>query len=251
MTAPDPFRQGRAAIPEVGALFRAGTYVAWIGPFVVLSLLTALAFVPAFLAARAVAGLGSGRHLVIEAFLVGLSIPVGYLVFTVALLLVLPASRWLLGIRSQVGDTPMRSLALAPWYQQLATTYLFRALCGRFLQATGLFHVFARLMGAKVGRNVVLNSTNLYDLDLHRYGDGALVGGDAYLVGHIVERGILHRAPITLGPGASVGLGAVVLPGATLGANCHVGALSLVPKGATLDANAIYAGVPVRKVRDL
>ncbi|MEK6985648.1 MAG: hypothetical protein AABX89_04625 [Candidatus Thermoplasmatota archaeon] len=251
MSAPPKSLRGRAAIPDVGRLFRAGTYVAWIGPFLVLSLLTALAFVPAFLTAKAVADFGFGRHPAVQAFLLGLSIPVGYLVFTVALLLVLPASRWLLGIRSKVGDTPMRSLALAPWYHQLATTYLFRALCGRFVQATGLYHLFARLMGAKVGRNVVLNSTNLYDLDLHRYGDGALVGGDAYLIGHVVERGVLHRAPITLGAGASVGLGAVVLPGATLGANCHVGAMSLVPKGATLDANAIYAGNPVRKVRDL
>lgn len=64
----------------------------------------------------------------------------------------------------------------------------------------------------------------------HRAGDGA------------------HRT-ITVGDGAWIGAGAIVLPGITIGAGCIIGAGAVVTADCLPDS--VYAGVPARKLRDL
>lgn len=64
----------------------------------------------------------------------------------------------------------------------------------------------------------------------HRAGDGA------------------HRG-ITVGDGAWIGAGAIVLPGITVGAGCIIGAGAVVTSDCLPDS--VYAGVPARKLRDL
>ena len=59
----------------------------------------------------------------------------------------------------------------------------------------------------------------------------------------------LDRRPITVGDGAWLGAGAVVLPGVTIGPGVIVGAGSVVPSD--LLANRSYAGVPARLLREL
>jgi hypothetical protein len=238
------------ALPSVGRLLRAGILVAWIPPVLVVGLVVALAAIPALLLGQAIAALWRD-HVLLHAFALAAGLVMGYLAFCFALLLFLPTSRFLLRVRSRAGTIPLSSVGMAPWYHQLVTTFAFRSLAGPFFQAAGLYGLFVGLMGGRVGRGAIVNSRNLYDLDLLDIGEGALIGGDAYLVPHLVEHGRLLRAPIRIGRHSSVGLGAVLLPGAVLGDNCHVGALSLVPKGAVLDGDAVYAGVPARKVRDL
>jgi galactoside O-acetyltransferase len=58
----------------------------------------------------------------------------------------------------------------------------------------------------------------------------------------------IERAPVTLGRHVIVGSGSIVLPGVTIGEGGAVGALSLVTKD--LDPWGIYAGIPVRKIKD-
>lgn len=58
----------------------------------------------------------------------------------------------------------------------------------------------------------------------------------------------IRRAPVTIGRHAIVGASSVILPGTAIPDGCSVGALSLV-RGA-LEPWGIYAGVPVRRIRD-
>lgn len=58
----------------------------------------------------------------------------------------------------------------------------------------------------------------------------------------------VRSAPVTFGRHAIVGTGTVILPGVTAHEGASVGALSLVTKD--LDAWTIYAGAPVRRLRD-
>lgn len=53
---------------------------------------------------------------------------------------------------------------------------------------------------------------------------------------------------VTVGRHAIIGAGSIVLPGVTIGEGSTIGALSLVSR--SIDAWGIYAGVPVRRLRD-
>jgi acetyltransferase-like isoleucine patch superfamily enzyme len=64
-------------------------------------------------------------------------------------------------------------------------------------------------------------------------GDHAFVGGDAVVIGHVGESGILRIRPVRIGARCTVGQSWIVFPGATMEEGAVLGALSLLPKGTT------------------
>jgi fatty acid synthase len=184
--------------------------------------------------------------------LVGLYFSIlGFFVFGVALMFVLPLVKFIFRFKPHVGSIPIHSFRIWSWYNVNGMQFMFNTVFGRFARATTLYPVFLRMMGAKMGRDVVFNTQHVYDLDILSVGDRTVIGANASILGHVGEKGNLVRAPITIGKHCTIGQYANIFPGVTMGDNCHVGAMSLVPKGTTLDANAVYVGIPVRKVRDL
>lgn len=62
-----------------------------------------------------------------------------------------------------------------------------------------------------------------------------------------VMDGALEFAPVTIGDGCDIGVGAILLPGVTLGEGVQVGAGAVVTQDAP--AGSIIAGVPAKVVR--
>lgn len=228
----------------------------WVYSYVTLGAMMALAALPAFYLARwgwglAVApGKWWGDELLDP--LVGLYFTIlGYFVFGIGLMVVLPLIRAVFRFKPHVGEIPVRSFRMWPWINYNGMLFMFNTLYGRFARATSLYAWFLRGMGARIGREVVVNTHHVYDLDIISIGDRTIIGANASILGHVGEKGKMVRQPIRIGANCTIGQYANVFPGVTMGDNCHVGAMSLVPKGAVLEANAIYAGVPVRKLRSL
>jgi len=89
--------------------------------------------------------------------------------------------------------------------------------------------------------------TNVQDgAVLHSDPGFPLTVGNEVTVGH---RAILHGC--TVGDGALVGMGAIVLNGAVIGAECLVGAGALVTEGKVFPARMLVVGAPARVVREL
>ncbi|MGB0653654.1 MAG: acyltransferase [Thermoplasmatota archaeon] len=175
----------------------------------------------------------------------------GYFVMGIALMLLLPVLRVVMGLSTGEGTVPIRSFKVWSWYNYNGLILAFQTLFGKFWRSSSLYVLFLRAMGAKIGKNVIVNSNTVYDHDMLEIGDNAVIGGDAAIIGHIGEKGHLVRKKVRIGKGCTIGQYTTVFPGATIGDNCHVGAMSLVPKDAKLDANAVYGGVPARKIKDL
>ncbi len=179
------------------------------------------------------------------------SVTLGYMMFGVTMMLVLPILAKLLGWKTGEGTVPIRSFKVWNWYNYNGAILTFQTLFGKFTRSNHLYVLFLRAMGAKIGKHVIVNSNTVYDHDMLEIGDYTVIGGDAAIIGHVGEKGKLVREKIRIGKHCTIDQYTTVFPGVTIGDNCHVGAMSLVPKGAVLDSNAVYGGVPVRKIKDL
>jgi acetyltransferase-like isoleucine patch superfamily enzyme len=235
---------------------KAAASTIWIYSYVTLGAMMALAATPSYFLARWAWGLDFAFEpawlaTAVHGF-VGMYFSIlGFFVFGIALMLVLPLMKFIFRWKPHVGTIPLISFRIWSWYNYNGMLFMFNTVFGRFARPTTIYPWYLRRMGAKIGRNVVFNTQHVYDLDILEVGDNTVIGANASILGHVGEKGKLVRQPVKIGNNCTVGQYANIFPGVTLGDNCHVGAMSMVPKGTTLDGNAIYAGIPVRKVRDL
>jgi carbonic anhydrase/acetyltransferase-like protein (isoleucine patch superfamily) len=89
--------------------------------------------------------------------------------------------------------------------------------------------------------------TNIQDASvLHADFGKPLIIGDYVTVGH---KAMLHGC--TIGDGALIGIGAVVLNGAKIGKGCIVGAGALVTEGKEFPDGSMILGSPAKAVREL
>jgi acetyltransferase-like isoleucine patch superfamily enzyme len=174
-----------------------------------------------------------------------------YVIFSLALMFVSALVTRVLGLRTP-GHAEMRladlDWALLRWVEYMAAIHVVRVVAGRLARGTPVWTAYLRLCGARLGRRVYVNSLGLSDYNLLEFGDDVVIGADAHVSGHTVERGVVKTAPVRLGTGVTIGVGSVVDIGVVAGDFCQVGALSFVPKHAVLNARTTYVGIPVGPV---
>jgi maltose O-acetyltransferase len=107
-----------------------------------------------------------------------------------------------------------------------------------------------------IGDNVTINAF------VHMWGHGGIViGNNCLIASHCAITSLTHNPesllfneqniakPVIIGENVWIGSHVIILPGVTLGDNIIIGAGSLVNKD--LASNSVYAGTPVKKLRDL
>jgi non-ribosomal peptide synthetase-like protein len=173
----------------------------------------------------------------------------GYFAFGLSLLVVLPAGRWVTLARgTPVGRFPYLSLGAWRWASYNALTLVLRFTFVNWIRVTPFLVAYHRLMGAKIGRRVQINTAVIADQNLLEIGDDTVIGGDVTLVCHAAERGLLVTAPVRIGSRVTIGLMAVIFPGCTIGDGAVIAAGSVLSKGARVGPGEIWAGVPARRV---
>jgi len=177
------------------------------------------------------------------------AIAAGWFAFGLALLVVLPVVRWLTFARgTPVGRFPFFSVGAWRWASFNALTLVLRFTFVNWIRVTPLLPVYHRLMGARIGRRVQINTAVIADQNLIEIGDDTVIGGDVTLVCHSAERGQLVTAPVRIGKRVTVGLMAVVFPGCVIGDGAIVAAGAVLSKGTKVGPGEIWAGVPARRV---
>ena len=152
----------------------------------------------------------------------------GYLVFGVTFLLLIVVLKHATFFRARPGDYPFVSLYVLRWAMIGSFVGLAKVVILRHLLGMPLLNQFYRLMGARIGRDVVINSCNMFDFDLLDIGDGTLLGGDCVVIATSARRHARLR-PVTIGRGCTVGQSSVVFP-ARSGGRTVLGALSSCPR---------------------
>ncbi len=157
-------------------------------------------------------------------------------------------AKWLILGRIRPGRHPLWGGYYLRWWfvQSLAS-----AVPLDYLDGTPLLPFVLRLYGARVGKNVHLETSSIAAYDLVTIGDGACIDEDASLLGYTVERGELVLEPIEVGPNCYVGTRAVLREGSRMGARSRLEDLSLLPQGEQIPAGETWAGSPARRSTSL
>jgi non-ribosomal peptide synthetase-like protein len=179
----------------------------------------------------------------------GVAAAAGYFVFGLSLLVLLPIARWLTLARgTPVGRFPYFSFGAWRWASFNALTLILRFTFVNWIRVTPLLPLYHRLMGARIGRRVQINTGIVADQNLIEIGDDTVIGGDVTLICHSAERGRLVTAPVRIGSRVTIGLMAVVFPGCVIGDDAIVAAGSVLPKGSRVGPGEVWAGVPARRM---
>ncbi len=171
-----------------------------------------------------------------------------YFLFGFVLLFVLAGARVVMRFKGKEGSIPLWSLDAAQFASYNGLLMAARLTILPWFRNGPFLPMFYRMMGAKIGRNVIINTTVIHDCDLLEIGDDAVIGGDACIIAHSAERGHIVRKRVKIGKGATIGQYATILAGADIGDGAVVGANSVVVKNEVIAAGEVRGGVPARKL---
>ncbi len=145
-------------------------------------------------------------------------------------------------LRLKEGEFEIGSLEIFKW---VFFNAFFMAVKVAFLDLillTPYCALFYRMMGAKIGSNVLINSKNVADLSLLEIGDNSAIGGSATIIAHSFEKGGLKLEKVKIGKNVIIGLNSIILPGVEIGDNAVIAAGVVVPKNTHVPSNATFLG---------
>ncbi|CAM5764291.1 amino acid adenylation domain-containing protein [Bosea minatitlanensis] len=133
----------------------------------------------------------------------------------------------------------MRTEAVAVMYWGLGGKVLFE-----YLRGTPFLPWFLMLFGAKYGKGVWLDSTDITEFDCIKVGDFCTVNAHSALQTHLYEDRVMKTGRVRLGKGVCVGAGATVLYDTHVGDYARIGLLTVIMKGENLPAHTRWEGAP-------
>ncbi|MGA2499466.1 MAG: Pls/PosA family non-ribosomal peptide synthetase, partial [Tepidisphaeraceae bacterium] len=175
--------------------------------------------------------------------------PVLYVVAGLMTVAIVVAAKWLLMGRYGPAQHPLwsgfvwRTELFTALHEHLADPFIVRLCLGTPAAAW-----FFRLLGARVGKRVYMDTTSLTEFDLIEIGDDVSLNQDSVVQTHLFEDRVMKMDHIRIEPGVSVGARAIVLYDSCVRANTTLDDLSLVMRGESLPADATFRGVPARRV---
>lgn len=147
----------------------------------------------------------------------GFAMAAGFCMYGITLIFVVPAVNKCLPLKVKPQRTTWFSLSVIPWYYHNGLTYLARYTFLDFITPTPLNKLFYQMMGMKIGKGTIINTSNISDPCLIEIGDYVTIGGSATLVGHYGMKGILIMDKLVIGDKAVIGMKATVFGDVVIG----------------------------------
>jgi non-ribosomal peptide synthetase-like protein len=153
--------------------------------------------------------------------------------------------KWLLIGRYRPRAVPMWTLFV--WTSE-AITNLYESIAVpnfvSFLRGTPWLPAALRMLGARIGRDVYLDTTDLTEFDCVHIGPGSVLNAWCGPQTHLFEDRVMKIGEVRIGSRVNLGTRCTVLYGAEVGDGVQLGPLTLVSKGETLPAGTHWHGVP-------
>ncbi len=177
-----------------------------------------------------------------------ISISVGYFFYGFTLILLAPLINLCLGGRIKAWRGPYYSAESFRWFLHNGLTYLVRFTFLEFITPSPLSLLFYKLMGMKIGRGTIINSTWISDPSLIELGEKVTIGGSVTIVAHYGQGGLLVIAPVKIGDSCTIGIKATIMGGVEIGAGVKIMPHSVVLPKTIIPAGESWGGVPAKKI---
>lgn len=160
-----------------------------------------------------------------------------------ALLFALPiAAKWLMIGRFKAQSIPIWSFA---YFRFWVVKFMMRTSPAAAFIGTPLYNVYLRLMGARIGRNVILNWRSApVCTDLVTIGDNTIVRKNTILLGYRAQSNFIHTGPVAIGSNAFVGEASVLDIDTAMGDNTQLGHASSLQSGQRVPDGKRFHGSP-------
>jgi len=161
----------------------------------------------------------------------GLGFAGGFFIYGVSLIFIAPAANKLMPYKLKPWRGNWFSLQSIPWFYHNALTYIVRFTFLDFVTPSPLNILFFKMMGMKIGKGVMINTSFISDPCMITLEDYVTIGGSATLFGHYGQKGILILSPVVIKRGATIGLKASIMGDVVVGTKVVVPAHTvLLPK---------------------
>lgn len=187
--------------------------------------------------------------LIIRALTISFGIATAFFIFGITQMFVSGIIRMVFRLNLREGEYNIISTGAFKWMFANALYQLMSATFMDFILLTPLANVFHRLMGAKLGKNVQINSKFCADMSLLEVGDGSVIGGHATVISHSFERNRLILKKVKIGKKAIIGLNSVILPGCEIDDGALIAAGAVLNKNTHVGSREVYCGVPAESAR--
>lgn len=131
-----------------------------------------------------------------------------------------------------------------------AMTTLYWGTAGKILldafRGTPMLPFALRLFGAKIGKGVFMDSTDITEFDCVSIGDFASINATSNLQTHLFEDRVMKIGRIEIGRGVSIGALTTVLYDTRIGDYAELGVLTIVMKGEAIPPHTRWAGAPAQ-----
>ena len=108
-----------------------------------------------------------------------------------------------------------------------------------------IYNVYLRLLGAKIGRNAVINTRFVpVATDLFAVGDNTILRKNSILLGYKAQSNYIHTGPIEIGSHAFVGEASVLDIDTAMGNHSQLGHASSLQSGQRVPDGKHYHGSP-------
>jgi acetyltransferase-like isoleucine patch superfamily enzyme len=181
-------------------------------------------------------------------FATGTSIIAAFFIFGFSSILILPTVNFVTRSNLRAWRGPYFSLEAIRWYIHNGAVYLLRYSFLEFVTPSPFLNWFYQLMGMKIGRGTIINSTCISDPSLITMGENVTIGGSATIVGHYGQGGYLVLAPVVIEDNVTIGLRAIIMGGAQIGKGAKILPNSVVLPKTVIPAGETWGGVPAQKI---
>ena len=154
------------------------------------------------------------------------------------------AGKWLIAGRLKPGRYPLWGPTYFRWW--LAERFASLAPVG-MLTGTPMLNWYLRALGARIGRDVLVDSISLGAPDLLTVEDAVSIGTAVHIANARVEDGVLVLGPVHLGRDAVVDSYAVLENDTVLGAGARLSGLSALAAGRRIPGGELWVGSPARR----
>jgi len=178
--------------------------------------------------------------LLLRCLTLGLALGLSFLCFLFTMILIIPVVNFPLLFLVKPLKGTWQSINVVPWYYHNALVQLARYTVLDFMAPTHLNIYFYRMMGMKIGKGVIINTSSISDPCLIQLDDYVTLGGSATIFAHYGQKGYLVLGRLHIKKYTTIGLKASVMGDVIIGERVMVAPHTVImPKSRISDDSVV------------